>query len=191
MKHKQHGFTIVELLIVIVIIAILAAITIGAYNGIQARANAAKDVSAANGYAKALKMLFAEKGESVLPTTDSCLGTSAWYPASSPKYLADQCSTWSYDGGVSYGGYAAGIFPIALLTPYMSSIPQPSSVEGFDNGASSGALQAQRGLSYQKLNPLSWNGRVARVYWMRNGKLDCPNPYYDSAANLTWCYIYI
>ncbi len=35
---KQKGFTIVELLIVIVVIAILAAITIVAYNGIQARA---------------------------------------------------------------------------------------------------------------------------------------------------------
>ena len=35
---KQSGFTIVELLIVIVVIAILAAITIVAYTGIQERA---------------------------------------------------------------------------------------------------------------------------------------------------------
>ena len=38
-KQKQSGFTIVELLIVVVVIAILAAITIVAYNGIQNRAN--------------------------------------------------------------------------------------------------------------------------------------------------------
>lgn len=37
-QTKQRGFTIVELLIVVVIIAILAAITIVAYNGIQNRA---------------------------------------------------------------------------------------------------------------------------------------------------------
>lgn len=38
-KQKQAGFTIVELLIVVVVIAILAAITIVAYNGIQNRTN--------------------------------------------------------------------------------------------------------------------------------------------------------
>lgn len=38
MKHRTHGFTIVELLVVIVVIAILAAITIVSYNGIVGRA---------------------------------------------------------------------------------------------------------------------------------------------------------
>ena len=45
---KDRGFTIVELLIVIVVIAILAAITIVAYNGIQNRAKASSAQSAAN-----------------------------------------------------------------------------------------------------------------------------------------------
>lgn len=39
MHKTKSGFTIVELLIVVVVIGILAAITIVAYNGIQSRAN--------------------------------------------------------------------------------------------------------------------------------------------------------
>ena len=42
---KQTGFTIVELLIVIVIIGILAAITVVAYSNIQQRANNSKIAS--------------------------------------------------------------------------------------------------------------------------------------------------
>lgn len=50
---KQRGFTIVELLIVIVVIAILAAITIVAFNGIQQRARNMARISAAEQIAKA------------------------------------------------------------------------------------------------------------------------------------------
>lgn len=55
-KTKTNGFTIVELLIVIVVIAILAAITIVAYNGIQARA---RDTRRANDIAQIKKALLA------------------------------------------------------------------------------------------------------------------------------------
>mgnify|MGYP006209457325 CR=1 FL=1 len=43
--QKQTGFTIVELLIVIVVIAILAAVSIVAYNGIQDRAKFTQQVA--------------------------------------------------------------------------------------------------------------------------------------------------
>lgn len=50
--RKDRGFTIVELLIVIVVIAILAAITIVAYNGIQNRAKATSGQNLASQIAK-------------------------------------------------------------------------------------------------------------------------------------------
>jgi prepilin-type N-terminal cleavage/methylation domain-containing protein len=51
-QTKSRGFTIVELLIVIVVIAILAAITIVAYNGIQNRAKSSASQSLASNVTK-------------------------------------------------------------------------------------------------------------------------------------------
>lgn len=55
MKRLAKGFTIVELLIVIVVIAILAAITIVAYNGVQARARDSKRASDISYIEKAIR----------------------------------------------------------------------------------------------------------------------------------------
>lgn len=55
-QSRQKGFTIVELLIVIVVIAILAAITIVAFRGVQDRAKASKAASALTQASKKLKM---------------------------------------------------------------------------------------------------------------------------------------
>lgn len=60
---RQKGFTIVELLILIVVIGILAAITIVAYNGIQARANDTKIKSAANQIDKAIQLFYLDTGK--------------------------------------------------------------------------------------------------------------------------------
>ena len=54
-KLKQTGFTIVELLIVIVVIGILAAITIVSYSGIQTRAKNTQIAAAMDAYEKALR----------------------------------------------------------------------------------------------------------------------------------------
>lgn len=54
---RQKGFTIVELLIVIVVIAILAAITIVAYNGIQ---NRAKDTAVQTSVSQASRKVLAQ-----------------------------------------------------------------------------------------------------------------------------------
>lgn len=60
--NKRTGFTIVELLIVIVVIAILAAITIVSYNGITARATETQIVTEAKQAVTLLKAFYAENG---------------------------------------------------------------------------------------------------------------------------------
>lgn len=62
-KRRSTGFTIVELLIVIVVIAILAAISIVAYTGIQQRARDAERLSDAQMIDKAIKSYYAVHGE--------------------------------------------------------------------------------------------------------------------------------
>lgn len=60
--QRKAGFTIVELLIVIVVIAILAAISIVAYNGIQNRARDTERVSEAQAIVKAIWQYHAVNG---------------------------------------------------------------------------------------------------------------------------------
>lgn len=74
--RKESGFTIVELLIVIVIIAILAAITIIAYNGIQNRSKTASAQSAANNFQKKAEAYNADSTASTYPSVSADL-TSA------------------------------------------------------------------------------------------------------------------
>lgn len=56
--HRQRGFTIVELLIVIVVIAILAAITVVAYTGARDRATDAEKASIMDTVHKSLENFY-------------------------------------------------------------------------------------------------------------------------------------
>lgn len=75
---KERGFTIVELLIVIVVIGILAAIVIVAYNGVQKRANASAAQSAGNTLQKKAEAYNADQGK---------------YPVSTANFNAVETST--------------------------------------------------------------------------------------------------
>lgn len=73
----QRGFTIVELLIVIVVIGILAAITIVAYNGVTARANATSAKAAASSVLSKAQAYNADGPTSAFPVDPDNLTTAA------------------------------------------------------------------------------------------------------------------
>ena len=93
---SKRGFTIVELLIVIVIIGILAAITIVAYNGIQERANFSKSQSDLSALNKAIQLYYADNGSYPSSTSTCTNGWCGWdqatddnfIPGLVPKYIA-------------------------------------------------------------------------------------------------------
>lgn len=59
-KLSKKGFTIVELLVVIVVIGILAAITVVSYTGVTTKANTATNQSNANSVVKSLQAHYAD-----------------------------------------------------------------------------------------------------------------------------------
>ena len=75
-QRKQTGFTIVELLIVIVVIAILAAITIVAYNGIRQSATKSALASALSQTSRQI-MAYAAKNADQYPSSLAAASVSS------------------------------------------------------------------------------------------------------------------
>lgn len=98
--QKQRGFTIVELLIVIVVIAILASISIVSFSGVQQRArDATRDQDVAL-ITKALELYYTENGK--YPTGRGSTNINTWWTTSSDaSWQGLEASLSPYLGGGS------------------------------------------------------------------------------------------
>lgn len=129
MRKSTTGFTIIELLIVIVIIAILAAITLVAYGGIKSSAINNQTEAAFTQWIKALHMYKIDNGSwphmgTVLQT---CLGQGYKYgPTASDTPSGNQCRS---DGNFventtfesTMSKYFSGQLPTPAMVTYISS----------------------------------------------------------------------
>lgn len=87
---KIHGFTVVELLVVIIVISVLAAISVIAYNGVTQRSEDSQIASKVQGLVN-LFTSFAATTDGTVPQADwACVGEPEDYPAEN-GYTAEWC----------------------------------------------------------------------------------------------------
>ena len=130
----KRGFTIVELLIVIVVIAILAAITIVAYNGTQQRANNTAIIDAAS---KSLRMIQAyvavngaypltSNGDACVTAISGCLSDTGTTINASATFNSKIATVGSVPQEIpSPGTLAYGIWVTYNTSQTLNGVTQP------------------------------------------------------------------
>lgn len=140
---KQTGFTIVELLIVIVVIGILAAITIVAYNGMQDKAHLSAGRQDMATIQKALALYYATY--QAYPDSANCTNTPG-----QTNYENNWCG-WDQGRGNSF---IPGLVPefIAALPTLNPALPQRDSYlyqSGKPNGSGEGGTNQYQLIRYR------------------------------------------
>tara|TARA_B100000378_G_scaffold251824_1_gene226767 strand:- start:15 stop:632 length:618 start_codon:yes stop_codon:yes gene_type:complete len=164
---KQKGFTIVELLIVIVVIAILAAITVVAYTGIQERTKNVAIQSDLRQVAQLIEAYAAENGS--YPSTGSL----------SNIYTDAECNLATDSGGYKGEDWVPGI----------NNLPQNPGLEGAGNGSRGCYTYSSDGTNYILS---AWNAKwggpntdtmYRRLGWRETGNF-ASNQYYCNHTNI-------
>ncbi|HVS58656.1 MAG TPA: type II secretion system protein [Candidatus Saccharimonadales bacterium] len=155
LKNRQRGFTIVELLIVIVVIGILATLVITTYSGIQAKARDTKRQTDINTIQSHLEAYAADIGGGNYPTLAN-LQDSTWVKSNlkgldMATFQDPKWSTSNTDctGGTSPSQYAEVIDTAkAGCYEYTATTDANGNVTGYTISA---ALES--GSTYSKTNP--------------------------------------
>lgn len=150
LRQKQPGFTIVELLIVIVVIAVLATISVVVYNGVQNRARNTKTIQAVAAWVKAIKLYHTDND--AWPTSTSCIGDIGSYDGDG------KC--WSPVANA----YTVNATMINTIKPYMNNnVPTPDLTQVYIN-----STDFIRGGRYEA------GGGLHSIYYVLSGTSDCP-----------------
>ena len=121
MKKHSSGFTLIELMIVVAIIGILAAIALPAYQDYTARAQATEAVKATNPVQWGVGIYLAENGAVAGVDIDPSLTAIA--AGINGKYIQNGATTIAADGSISVpfdAGTLAG--QTMLLTPTLNGL---------------------------------------------------------------------
>lgn len=134
LKQKQSGFTIVELLIVIVIIGILAGLVITTFVGIQARARDSERQTDINAIQKQLEAYYANVG--AYPTLAD-MNASNFRSANTIKLDAKALADPSNSGTQTLGSTA--VASLSASTKAYSYLPTPSGCGSSTNDGTTSA----------------------------------------------------
>jgi prepilin-type N-terminal cleavage/methylation domain-containing protein len=173
-ERKQEGFTIVELLIVVVVIAILAAITIVSFNGIQARARDSARIENIQAIAKAIELYKVDNNQ---------------YPVISDAYSAETtCGSQTEN----WGHCDRWKLLSNELAPYMKL--DPTSLSAVTTGNYSYRYTSQSGDNFQTYGMLVYlegnggandGGYFANAFEVGPKPSYCMNKYSGASANWT------